>query len=101
MNTRDRERDDAPSFDRFHLRAARDGVGFQCVQFSNWVGARAAYDEALSYRVQDAFVHHALGFSFVELGELDDAVRAWLRVLELNTDYDFTHFGRLQPRRRT
>ena len=74
--------------------------GFQCVQFGNWVGARAAYDEALSYRVQDAFVHHAVGFSFVELGELDDAVRAWLRVLELNADYDFTHFGRLQTRRR-
>ena len=47
--------------------------------------------------MQDAFVHHALGFSFVELGELDDAVRAWLRVLELNAQYDFTHFGRLQP----
>jgi tetratricopeptide (TPR) repeat protein len=70
--------------------------GFQCVRFSNWVGARAAYDEALSYRVQDAFVHHALGFSFVELGEIDDAVRAWLRVLELNAEYDFTHFGRLR-----
>jgi tetratricopeptide (TPR) repeat protein len=75
--------------------------GFQCVQFGNWVGARAAYNEALSYRVQDAFVHHALGFTFVELGELDDAVRAWLRVLELNPEYDFTHFGRLQPRRQT
>ncbi len=74
--------------------------GFQCMQFSNWLGARAAYDEALSSRVQDAFVHHALGFSFVELGELDDAVRAWMRVLELNAQYDFTHFGRLQPRRR-
>jgi len=70
--------------------------GYQCVQFSNWLGATAAYDEALGYRVQDAFVHHALGFSFVELGELDDAVRAWLRVLELNAQYDFTHFGRLQ-----
>jgi tetratricopeptide (TPR) repeat protein len=70
--------------------------GFQCVQFNNWVGARAAYDEALSYRVQDAFVHHALGFSFIELGDLDDAVRAWLRVLELDAEYDFTHFGRLK-----
>ncbi len=75
--------------------------GFQCVRFSNWVGARAAYDEALSYRAQDAFVHHALGFSFVELDEVDNAVRAWLRVLELNTEYDFTHFGRLQSRRQT
>lgn len=71
--------------------------GFQCVLFKNWVGARAAYDEALSYRVQDAFVHHALGFSFAELGEIGDAVRAWLRVLELDPSYDFTRFGRLRP----
>lgn len=70
--------------------------GYQCVQFGNWVGVRAAYDEALSYRVQDAFVHHALGFSFVELGETDDAVRAWLRVLELDSKYEFTRFGRLK-----
>jgi tetratricopeptide (TPR) repeat protein len=70
--------------------------GFQCVQFKNWVGARAAYEEALQYRVQDAFVHHALGFSFVELGEPSDAVRAWLRTLEINADYDFTQFGRIQ-----
>jgi tetratricopeptide (TPR) repeat protein len=79
----------------FERWAAACERGFQCVQFANWVGVRAAYDEALSYRVQDAFVHHALGFSFVELGELDDAVRAWLRVLELNAEYDFTRFGRL------
>ncbi len=74
--------------------------GFQCVQFNNWVGAQAAYQEALNYRVQDAFVHHVLGFSFAELGALDDAVRAWLRVLEINPEYDFTRFGRLQPRPR-
>jgi len=70
--------------------------GFQCVEFKNWPGVRAAYQEALRYRVQDAFVHHALGFSFAELGELDDAVRAWLRTLELNPEYDFTLFGRLK-----
>jgi tetratricopeptide (TPR) repeat protein len=69
--------------------------GFQCIRFDNWAGARAAYEEALGYRVQDAFVNHALGFCFAELGELDDAVRAWLRVLELEPDYDFTRFGRL------
>src|SRR5579875_88163 len=70
--------------------------GYQCLLFKNWVGARAAYDEALSYRVQDAFVHHALGFSFVELGAPNDAVRAWLRVLELDAEYDFTCFGRVE-----
>lgn len=70
--------------------------GYQCVQFNNWVGARAAYDDALTYRVQDAFVHHALGFSFLELGEMGDAVRAWLRVFELDPSYDFTRFGRVE-----
>jgi tetratricopeptide (TPR) repeat protein len=70
--------------------------GFQCVRFKNWVGVRAAYDEALTYRAQDAFVHHALGFSFVELGEVRDAVRAWLRVLELDPAYDFAQFGHVQ-----
>lgn len=70
--------------------------GYQCVLFKNWVGARAAYEEALGYRVEDAFVHHALGFSFAELGEIGDAVRAWLRVLELDPNYDFTRFGRVR-----
>ncbi|HEV2493000.1 MAG TPA: tetratricopeptide repeat protein [Terriglobia bacterium] len=69
--------------------------GYQCVLFNNWVGARAAYEETLEYRVQDAFVHHALGFSFVELGEIGDAVRAWLRVFELDPSYDFACFGRV------
>ncbi len=70
--------------------------GYQCVRFKNWVGVQAAYEEALNYRVSDAFVHHALGFSFAEQGNPDDAVRAWLRVLELDVDYDFTHFGHVQ-----
>jgi tetratricopeptide (TPR) repeat protein len=75
--------------------------GYQCVRFKNWVGAAVAYEEALGYRVPDAFVHHALGFSFVELGETSDAVRAWLRVLELDPGYDFARFGRLQSNPQT
>jgi tetratricopeptide (TPR) repeat protein len=71
--------------------------GFQCIRFKNWVGAQAAYEEALTYRVGDAFVHQALGFCFVELGEIDNAVRAWLRTLELDPQCDFTHLTRLQP----
>lgn len=69
--------------------------GYHCVSFCNWVGAQAAYEEALRYRTRDAFVHHALGFSFAELGELDDALRAWLRTIELDPNYDFTRFGRV------
>lgn len=72
--------------------------GYQCIAFKNWVGAREAYDEALGFRAQDAFVHHALGFCFVELGEMEDAVRAWLRVVELDSQYDFTGFGRVARR---
>jgi tetratricopeptide (TPR) repeat protein len=67
--------------------------GYHCVLQNNWLGARAAYSEALQYRAQDDFVHHALGFSFIELDETGDAVRAWLRLLEINSDYDFSRFG--------
>jgi tetratricopeptide (TPR) repeat protein len=70
--------------------------GFQCTRFKNWLGAQAAYEEALTYRAGDAFVHQALGFSFIELGEIDNAVRAWLRALELDSHCDFTHLARLQ-----
>jgi Flp pilus assembly protein TadD len=40
-------------------------------------------------------VHHALGFSFAQLGELDEALRAWLRTIELDPNNDFTRFGRV------
>ena len=79
------------------LWAAACERGWQCVRFRNWVGVRAAYDEALAYRWQDAFVHHALGFSFADSGEIDEAVKAWLRVMELDPNYDFTRFGHIQP----
>jgi tetratricopeptide (TPR) repeat protein len=70
--------------------------GFQCIHFKNWVGAQVAYEEALSFRVGDAFVHQALGFSFLELGEIDNAVHAWLRTLELDPQCDFTRLARIQ-----
>ena len=70
--------------------------GFQCMHFKNWVGPQAAYEEALTYRVADAFVHQALGFSFIELGEIDNAVQAWLRAMEMDSDCDFTRLVRIQ-----
>jgi tetratricopeptide (TPR) repeat protein len=70
--------------------------GYQCLIANNWIGLRAAYEEALDYRVEDAFVHHALGFSFVELGETDESVRAWLRTVEIDPNYDFTRLGRVK-----
>ncbi len=79
------------------LWAAACERGWQCVRFRNWTGVRAAYEEALAYRWQDAFVHHALGFSFADSGEIDEAVKAWLRVVELDAHYDFARFGHLRP----
>jgi tetratricopeptide (TPR) repeat protein len=70
--------------------------GYQCIHFKNWVGAQAAYEEALGYRVADAFVHQALGFSFLELGEIGNAIHAWLRTLELDPKCDFTRLARIQ-----
>lgn len=70
--------------------------GYYCVTFKNWAGAREAYEEALALRAQDAFVHHALGFCMMEQGEIEGAVRAWLRALELDPQYDFSCFGRLR-----
>ncbi len=32
---------------------------------------------------------------YSELGELDDALRAWLLTIELDANYDFTRFGRV------
>jgi tetratricopeptide (TPR) repeat protein len=73
--------------------------GYQCLLFKNWRGAREAYAEALEYRAGDAFVHHALGFAFIGLEDPEGAVRAWLRALELDPDYDFARFGRVQPQK--
>jgi tetratricopeptide (TPR) repeat protein len=70
--------------------------GYQCVHFKNWVGAQEAYEDALTYRVGDAFVHQALGFSFIELGEIDNAIRAWLRAVEMDPQCDFTHLVRIR-----
>src|SRR5208283_3753614 len=70
--------------------------GFQCNRFKNWVGAQASYEEALSFRIGDSFVHQALGFAYIELGEIDNAVHAWLRALELDSDCDFAHLVRIQ-----
>ncbi len=70
--------------------------GYQCINLANWRGALAAYNEALAYQSRRAFVHHALGFCFVETGELHEAVHAWLRTVELDPEYDFTRFGRVR-----
>lgn len=71
--------------------------GYQSLQFRNWPAALQAYEEALDYVTDAAFVHHALGFAFIEAEETENAVRAWMRTLELDPDYDFRRFGRVKP----
>jgi tetratricopeptide (TPR) repeat protein len=61
----------------------------------DWAGARDAYLDALREEDGAAFVYHALGFCFAELGAAGGAVRAWLRVVEIDPEYDFTRFGRV------
>ena len=72
--------------------------GYQSIQFRNWPAARQSYEEALSYVSDAAFIHHALGFAFIETEEMGNAVAAWMRTLELDPNYDFRRFGRVRAK---
>jgi tetratricopeptide (TPR) repeat protein len=66
--------------------------GFRFLKKGHWESAISYYNRALSYRDHDALVHHSLGIAFFKVGAIEDAVKAWLRALELDPDYDFTSF---------
>jgi tetratricopeptide (TPR) repeat protein len=68
--------------------------GLQRLEHGDWHAARDAYLEALELGEGRAFVHHALGFCHMELGEIDAALRDWHRALELDPAYDFRRFAR-------
>jgi len=72
-------------------------LGYRCAGLKQWAEAREAYRQALGCRPEDAFVHHALAFVLVELGEMEVAAREWLLTLEIERDYDFTQFGHVRP----
>ena len=71
-------------------------AGFRYARLRQWAEAHEAYRQALGYSSTAAFVHHALGFVYAELGEVDSAAMAWLRTLEIDRDYDFTRFGQIR-----
>lgn len=71
--------------------------GYACFERRDWAAARDSYLAALRERCDTAFVHHALGFCFVMTDRIPGAVCSWLRVLELDSGYDFSRFGRLTP----
>jgi len=64
--------------------------GFRFLKKGLWESAISYYGQALSYRDYDAFVHHSLGVAFLKVGAIEDSVKAWQKVLELDPDYDFT-----------
>ncbi len=64
--------------------------GFRFLKKGPWESAISYYSQALGYRDHDAFVHHSLGIAFFKVGAIEDAVKAWLRALEIDPDYDFT-----------
>ena len=76
--------------DENKLWAKNCDKGFRFLKKELWESAISYYGQALSYRDHDAFVHHSLGITFFKVGAVEDAVKAWLKVLELDPDYDFT-----------
>ncbi len=65
-------------------------MGFKYLKMGLWESAISYYNQALGFRNYDSFVHHSLGIAFFKVGAIEDAVKAWLKVLELDPDYDFT-----------
>jgi tetratricopeptide (TPR) repeat protein len=81
---------------RFWVEACR--IGLRCLEQRYWDAATKAYIESLEYQENEAFVHHAIGLVRFQAGDVEEGVQAWLRVLELEPDFDFTKIVRLEPR---
>lgn len=61
-----------------------------------WPGAYQAYSEATQFEAGHPFVHHALGISQYQMGDLDGAMKSWLAVLEIDPEFNFARLGCLQ-----
>jgi tetratricopeptide (TPR) repeat protein len=60
-----------------------------------WLAALAALREALLFRDEDAFVHHAFALTLFHLNDLNGAIEELTRTLELEERSDLTSLGRL------
>lgn len=58
--------------------------------------ALAAYEHALGYKDDDPYAWHGLGLAHALGGDSEAAARAWLRVLALEPEFDFTTLARIQ-----
>lgn len=81
---------------RFWFEACQ--FGLRCLEQRYWDSATKAFIESLEYQADEAFVHHAIGLARFQAGDLEEGVQAWLRVLELEPDFDFTQIVRLEPK---
>lgn len=61
-----------------------------------WPGAYQAYSEAAQFEAGHAFVHHALGISQYQMGDLDGAMKSWLAVFEIDPEFNFARLGCLR-----
>jgi|GEM_PF-896034 len=61
----------------------------------DWLSALAALREALLFRDQDAFVHHAFALTLFHIDDLNGAIEELTRALDLDDRLDLTSLGRL------
>lgn len=52
----------------------------------DYSGAKLSFEESIKLMPRDAQAHLFLGFCYYRMGQIDGAVRAWQRVLELDPD---------------
>lgn len=64
--------------------------GYDALRGGDWPTAVDAYKKALQRREAVAVAHNALGIAYFRVGDCGRAVEAWLRVMELDPDFDFT-----------
>lgn len=61
----------------------------------DWMSALALLREALLFRDQDAFVHHAFALTLFHINDLNGTLEELTRTLDLDERYDLTSLGRL------
>jgi len=66
-----------------------------CLMRRDWLSALAALREALLFRDEDAFVHHAFALTLFHLNDLNGAIEELTKTLDLDEGYDLTALGRL------
>ncbi|HEY6331639.1 MAG TPA: tetratricopeptide repeat protein [Blastocatellia bacterium] len=67
----------------------------RAVDNGQWHEAVAKYQEALDLSPDRPFIHHALGLCYFSLDDITTGMRAWQRVLDLDSGYDFRRLARL------